>query len=532
LDLKRRKYIFLAAIAAVLFFSLLRDIRANDFFWHLKTGEWIWQHGALPSDDPFSFTTQGLDRIRDHFVLTSYWLSQVLYYLLYLTGGFPAIVLLRFLVMGFLVFFLLRRTPPIPPPGIHYGLTVLTTILLADLFATDRPQMFSFLFFAVLLVLLQKKIGTTSFFGTKKGSCPYFLLPLLMLVWSNMHAGFVVGIATIALYIICEGLKLLSPSLNPMPRADYRKFALICVIAIGVSLINPNTRHFLSGNIIFQHSYVTADSLDYQSAVRAFTASKAYSLLIYFFFLLMAVVGALGTLKKVNISELLLLLGTGFFSFISVRYVPFFMIAALPAVARYLSGLPKAKIVSVGIAVIALCSTAVVVWSEAGNVRNISKSASWVNDFKYPVAAAEFIDKAGLDGNMYNNFNWGGYLIWKLAPERKVFIDGRILDSNVYLDAMSINNASAAWKSLLNTYRINYVVIPIFTRDGGVQPLLNALLADNEWALIFYGFDSVIFIKDLPENYKITSRYYTQKESFAAELAAARNRPGPGGTGR
>ncbi len=508
-------FLFIAALAAVMFFSLLRDIRANDFFWHLKTGEWIWQHKSLPAGDPFSFTAHGADATREHFVLTSYWGSQILYYLLYCACGFPGIVLMRFVVMGLLIYFLLARFEKKTVTALC--LTLLAAIILADLFATDRPQLFSFLFFAMLMLLLQSLKKTSAV-------APYAALPLLMLVWANMHAGFAAGLATIAVYTAGEGIKFLRPSLDPMPKENYRKLVWAAAIALAVSLINPNTYHFLSGNIIFQPSDIIADSLDYQSPIRTFALSRACSLLIYWFFLFVVIAGAILKFRDTDLTELLLLLGIGFFSFTTVRYVPFFIIAGLPVVDRRLSELPNAKTVSIALAVIALSSAALFTVSEAGNLRNLSTGAL-VNSFKYPVDASEFIAGAGISGNMYNHFNWGGYLIWTLSPQRKVFIDGRILDDDSYREAMLINNAAAdgsgpapKWKRLLNKYEVNYVVIPIFTRTGDLQPLLYALLADSDWALVFYGFDSVIFMRDLPSNNQVLVKYAVQKSAFISEL--------------
>jgi hypothetical protein len=69
-------------IGTILFVNLSRPFSDTDFFWHLKTGEWIWQHQALPTADPFAYPTPATLDARQRFTLTSYWLSQIAYHLL------------------------------------------------------------------------------------------------------------------------------------------------------------------------------------------------------------------------------------------------------------------------------------------------------------------------------------------------------------------------------------------------------------------------------------------------------------------
>ena len=84
---KAAEIVLLLLILMTCFLYLLRPISDADFFWHLKTGEWIWSHRELPGDDPFSYTSAATENMRKHFILTSYWLSQLTYYLFYRIAG-------------------------------------------------------------------------------------------------------------------------------------------------------------------------------------------------------------------------------------------------------------------------------------------------------------------------------------------------------------------------------------------------------------------------------------------------------------
>ena len=109
---------------------------------------------------------------------------------------------------------------------------------------------------------------------------------------------------------------------------------------------------------------------------------------------------------------------------------------------------------------------------------------------------------------MYNDINWGGYLIWRLAPERKVFIDGRNLNENIHFKAIAVENAfEGIWASILESYNVNYIIAPFRRPDGSCPRVVNALLKDSNWTLIFFRSNSVIFIRNMPANEHIIKKY-------------------------
>ena len=96
---------------------------------------------------------------------------------------------------------------------------------------------------------------------------------------------------------------------------------------------------------------------------------------------------------------------------------------------------------------------------------------------------------------MYNHFDWGGYLIWRLSPERKVFADGRSLNDNIYWQSLAINMADAKedagiprWKALLEAYGIRYIITTPFWVSGHAIPLVNELMKDKRLDLGVFGF--------------------------------------------
>ncbi len=509
---------FGAIIIAVTTLFLLSVVEDPDFFWHLKTGEWIWQNKALPSHDPFAYTTPSLGSAREHAVLTSYWITQVIFHLMHSAAGISGIVFLRFLVFGALIYVMIKRRQG--DHTLYLGLLLIFVATFLQIYVMDRPQVFSFLFFGVLLLILDR-IGN----GAPTG---YYELPILMLLWANSHGGFILGQVIIALYMVMEGVKFLKPGmLRPMAPEAYKKLLLTGAFGIACSFVNPNTYH---GWAVFieMPSFMTSQIVEYWSTIEYFLRFGLYGILPYWLLLLLTAVGILVNIKKIDITEAALLAATGYFSFTQIRYIAFFLIAAVPAAGRLFSGnlvLPWARsfILFAAIFISLFFSK-----GELHNMKNIS-SGRWISDYQFPVQAAEFVSSHKLMGNMYNDFGWGGYLIWRLGPERKVFIDGRSLSETVHARSLRIDNMSNTqsfadqlfMKSVFAGYNIRYVIIPFYnTYSGDMLPLVRALLYNENWVPVFIEKNSTVFVKNIPEHRQVIAkaRRFVQKEYFGESM--------------
>jgi hypothetical protein len=439
--------------------------------------------------------------------MTQNWGSQVIFYLFYLAGGMPGIVFLRFILVGILIYVMVKRREG--DSILYGGLLLLFLSLVLKSYPIERPQVISFLFFAILLYFLDKLKEKPD----KSAKKIYFIIPLLMVLWANMHGGFILGNVTLILYIVLEGIKFVHPSLRPINKESYGKLLVIGLLGLAFSFISPNTYHFLSESILLQSDNLTSNNLEYQSTLRIFLMFNDYSVVVYWFILALTVSGLVINRKKIDITELALLAGIGFFSFTTLRYVAFFVIAALPVVARLFSESNLLKPFRILIFTGSLFIGIFFTWAHI-DLDNI-KTGGWISADKFPVTATEFIIENGLKGNMYNFYNWGGYLIWRLAPERKVFIDGRGLKLHRRLELSSlIYNASEEmfegmpqWKAVLQAYNIQYIVIPFTRQRGRISRLEDALLQDRDWIPVFQDYNAIIFVKASPLNYDVIRKY-------------------------
>jgi len=506
------------AMIVVTAFFLLRPLNDPDFFWHLKSGEWIWQHRELPAQDPFNYTSTATEPAKQRFVLTAYWLSQVSYHMIHGLLGFPGIVALKFCIAALLVLALLklRRGDPV----VHASLVLAVLPLLFGLYPFDRPQAFSFLFFAVLLVLLEKERTSAAI---RSGLWSLLPIPLLMLVWANSHGGHVAGQATLVLYIALEGVKFLHPALQPAGPRRYRRLLIAGSAGLAASLINPNSYHVFDIAQIPMPAGFT--NFEYLSTVQFFRDMQQPLIVLFWGALALAAVSCVSTIARPDITWIVLLAGTGYQGFRHVRYVPFFMICAVLATGVSLS----TERVRKWARFVAVAGSVVLVAYFCRNeipTRERVRAALRVNEALYPVRAADFVLANDLGGNLYNTYIWGGYLIWRLGPGRQVFVDGRGTNWQSIFQSSAINEAFAGpaapvpyWKNLLMRNGVGYLIIPRVTSRRGFSledtgRLTAALLKDPEWFPVFADDIALVFVLNTPEHRDVIARYAIPKERF------------------
>jgi len=474
--------VLLAAFAAVAVLYLLRPVMDPDFFWHLKTGEWIWEHRALPEKDPFNHTNEGIDTPSSRFTLTSYWVSQILMYLAHTRGGFTGIVLLRMLLFAALLVTMRLRSNG---EGVVNGaLLLLFAVLFLENYAMERPQVLSFICFAALLALLERTKGSS-------GGWASFLIPPLLLFWANAHGGAVLGQVTIVICLVTEGAKFLHRSLRPIPKEAYRRLLVAGGAGLAASLVNPNTLPLESIGSIFPgkpaigHGVVSIS--EYRSMAELFASNRDWTVIVIWTLMIVVAVAFAARPSQIDLTEAVLAAGSGYSAFRHIRYEAFFLIVALPVVARFLSHKDRNRAVRALASAGAVAVAVLLAADERPDIRRLQRG-EWVGD-AFPAAAAAFINSSGLRGNMYNFYDWGGYLIWRCAPARKVFIDGRNLNPSIHWESSVINigfegTGANNWRHLFDRHGVGYAVIPVMYQGQRLQ-LFDRLHRDRDWVSAF-----------------------------------------------
>lgn len=499
-------------LAAVAFTSWFTPLEDRDFFWHLKTGEWIWQNGTLPSADPFTYTTPADLTVMQRFTLTSYWVSQVTYHLVTQGLGLGGVLLLNLLVVGALLLAVYRGREG--DDLVFLGLMVLFLCLLR-LFPMERPQAFSFALFAALLAAVARLRGAPAgrrfLVWTAAVAC-------LMLLWANVHGAYLLGQAVLALHAAVDGFAFVRSRPGSPERERHRLLAVAAAIGLAASLLNPNGWNAVAYLRPLPAAVLSAN-IEYQSPLFLFRELHLESVAVYGLFLLLCIPGLVSRRRAADLPGTAIILLLGLYSIRQSRYLPFFCIAALPVIGRGLSGMRGIAWIRALVVAVACAAGLAVLWENRGNV-GTTRRAGWVNESLLPVRAADFVLASQPQGNLFNSYGWGGYLIWRLGPARKVFIDGRNLDDGVFRTYQTVEQAerdpstgAPRWKAVFNRYQVGVVVMPVFDSNGGVSPLTLDLLDDREWACVLADFTSVVFLRLLPENLPIIEARGMPRES-------------------
>ena len=463
----------------------------SDFWWHLNTGRWIWTHGGMPTGDPFLYSSVSPLDARASLILRGYPLSQLLFFGSYALAGAKALVMLKGLLMTLFYGLLwnhFRRG------GLHpiASLAIITPLpLLFFRFDELRPQVFSFIFTLLVLQL------TEDFLADERSGKPakryLFLLPAIMLLWANLHRGFIIGVGILFVFLFSEWIAR-NTGRNPLSDRAFKRFLILAVVSTGISFLNPV-------GITATWASFTEISGPFSQVIDEFLGTlKYFEFLgirhIGIFVVAAAVVPALALLYKwrdVSLAHWLLLaafLAAGIMSFrFSLLMVSVVLAIACIYYARDLNlWLERSR----GIPLILLwCVSAGFLASSA--LGRTSLSAPPLESGVIPSAAVDYLVRYKPAGNVYNYFEYGGYLGWRLYPQ-KIFIDQRNLSWNTY------EEYSQCWRGhyagVFGKYRIGVVLYPVRERPSGkLSRLVGGLLNDRQWGVGYYDGRDIVFIK-------------------------------------
>jgi len=529
------------------FILLSESVWDYDFWWHIATGRYIVENGHIPNVDPFSFTSllpenSNLYPDRERFILSQYWLAQIISYLLYNKFGATGIGVLRtILLLGSLyVMFRALRSRGVFPYINFLALFLASCNLLR--FFGDRPVLYTISLSVVCFVMVDDYI--------RKRSRGFYLLPVLLLVWANLHGGFIMGAAIILVFAVAEAIKMLFKQSGFSTREQVIFFSVI-LLSIGASGINPNG--FFGFQIAFSNEFAPFYSgiQEYESPFYAYKMQFSPPDYGYLTALFLFPVVLILRNRKFNRTHLILLVCLAAGSISAGRYTVYYGLIASLVLGNELSLwlkdhedriLIKKAYLNTVFSIVMLASSLFYLSAKANLDAFKMKESSWT----VPKVTADFIQKNHIKGNMFNDMASGGYLDWRLYPEVKTFIDTRALNYTVIKEytwimkvTESVRNASLAagktplWKRLLENYNINLIVFSPMDVYGNILPLIFKLLDDDDWVPVSAQVMAVVFVKNTPENSQIIEKFRMTRDQvynmmiLRTSLPAQRNRQNP-----
>jgi hypothetical protein len=467
----------LPLVVALLVFATLMLAKASvmpdgDPYWHVTTGRWIVQHGAVPVRDAYSHSAPNIAWSAHE------WLSEVIMYGTQHFGGWQAVQLLACaafaLTAGYMVRFTMQRMAVAP------ALT-LSIICLAvmSLHFMARPHVF-------VWPLTALWVGTLTAAGEERRAPPLWLLPL-MILWCNLHASFTLGLG----FAGALAMDAVWAARDSAERTTLiRKWALFLVLASLCVLVNPRGVHAITFAF---HVMRMKETLDIVGEWRSADFHQFQFLLLWLAYVLVIAFSGRLTLSPIRI---IFVCGLLYLALKHARYhalvglvSPFLLARPLGEGARPRTGsaqdaitpLPPAKPIGMLIGVLAAVGLAFGLYPRLQTAPGMLTTPE--------KALAAFL-ATGAQGRVFNTYGFGGYLIYKQVP---VYIDGR---GDMYGDAMmkemaQANDLSAphALEKLLAKYQIGWTLLQ--PRASSVE-LLDHL---PEWERIYGDSIAVVHVR-------------------------------------
>jgi Flp pilus assembly protein TadD len=511
----------IVASVAVIYALLagLHTLQDFDLGWQLATGRWVLQHHQIFSTDVFSYTAHGA-----HWIYPV--LSGIIFYLIFLAGGYALLSWLGVAACAGTVAVIVRRSN-----FCSLVLAIIAVPLIANR-TQPRAEMFTTVLFAAFLSLLWRHHFTGSPRTGQEQRSPLWLLPVLMVLWVNLHPGFAAGLTLCCLYIGLELLELPFPPTRPAALARLR-LAWPWLVLTGVAtLANPwGWKIYIALSRQARAQDVHTSWVVEWGNIRPSWTSLQQALdwrdpqSSFWWLLAIAAVCASIALWRKHWGVAVLLLGSAYLTLQHVRFQALFACivvvvggsilqkadspqrTSLTDSKRRGSKLREVEWASAGLLIVtaAVAGLAGVrSWDLITN-RYYLKSAqlslfgpglsSW-----FPERAVDFIQREKLSANIFNTYSLGGYLTWRL-PDYPDYIDSRAIPfgPQLFFRAYDLSVQppdSRLWQQEAEARGINTILFPLGRYEGiSSFPQLPAFCHSPAWRPVYFDEVSAIFVR-------------------------------------
>ena len=442
-----------------------------DIWWHLRAGDWMMQHHAIPRVDPFSTFGAGKPWV-------SYsWLYELIVVQLFTRLGMGGIVVYTssmVLAITIALHHLIKRQLA------DFNLAVLLTFvgsLSFERLYSPRPWHFTILFFVLVVDIVMH--------ARRSGRRRELLwLPVLFAIWANVHIQFIDGLLVLGL-VLAEAVAARWWA-AARTKLDAGWMAAAMLASLLATLINPYGWHL----------YKTAYELSSQPGVMDHIA-ELQSIPFRFLsdycvlFLALGAAAVLAWRREIKVFEAVFLIFAAYLSFRSRRDLWIVVTAAAAIVA---AGLDHSEPGEVNVrrdwftSPIAALATALIIGVGMLSMHVDNRSLGTKLEQDMPVRAVAFVKDQGYEGPIYNDYGWGGYLMWGLR--RPVSIDGRAgVQGTERIDRYGATwNAEPTWQEDPELKQAGVVIGPV------KAPLTQILRMDPRFRLAFEDKVAAVFV--------------------------------------
>ena len=473
-----RDVFFIACLGACLLLGTRMLNIDSDWGRHLALGEYMLNTGSIPTRDLLSHTLAGASRPAYE------WLSQVLFALAYRGAGLQGLILLVGLIISSAHTISYTQTLARSKLPLLSMLIAILAAAAASSHWLPRPHVLTFLCLVLWLHALEK---------VRRGAAvSLWRFILLMLLWVNLHGGFVFGFLAWFAYLagaILDQLPARKASYARPSRGDLGVYSKIGLVSLASSMITPSGWANWKAVLNNSSAYVLSRTAETMPVDPAHPWTWPFLLL-----LLLASGLVLLDQKDMPASHILLILGFGAAGLLMGRNVPLFVLAATPIIAERLGGrLERGQqwtrlengILALqrslqGILWPALVSAGVALAFGIGHYFGTGQLPPYPI-YAFPVRACDWLSEHPQSGEMYNDLNWGGYLLYRLWPSQRVFIDSQtdFYGEGLIREYEYILTAGQGWEATLEEYSVTWIIVPRTSQLGA------ALQFHPQWNIVY-----------------------------------------------
>ena len=469
-----------AALAGYIFFISLMPISPNDFWWHLKIGELIHLNGEIPTTNIFAWTLPA-----NHPYFYAAWLSEYLFYLLYLVGKIELVMFARNILV--LIVFLLWMVETYRQSR-SWRLTTLTVIIGGGMIFNNlsmRPQLWSVLAFILGATIINR------YRDGQLRSRWLVLYPLIILFWVNLHGAFMLGVVFVGIVCFGELMRTLFKQAGYLPRQKVGALMLTGLATILATLINPR------GANIWNYVLRMSSSIDIRELNSEWQppSPEGFAAILFFASILIFMIVLYYSNYRPTFTDLLLVLCFLWLAWTAGRHIIWYAIIVVPLLVRGIQQLPvklpqfSSQRNWLNLVVLLLLFVPAFLVQPWWIERFPLPDTYWKVIYKgeaigplvgkeNPIEAVEFLrDHPG--GNLFHDAHYGSFLIWAL-PDQGVFIDARVelYPRDLWDDYSNISDGIRS-EELLAKYRADRILL-----DIEEQPELLLVLENNSrWFL-------------------------------------------------
>lgn len=474
----RRTLLFTLPAALLVLAYYLHKVGIDDLWWHLRTGRWIWEHRAIPHEDPFSLVAGG-ERWIDF-----EWLYQVFVHALFGAGGLPLVTVVHGALAGLALLLVSRAEPAATPRAAALAASIAGAAQFV--YPWSRPHVFTQTGVALYLLLLRRDASLTVARMT--------LLLATQVLWVNLHGGYALGLFILFAFAVERTLDR---------RTVGRAWALFGAAA-AATLANPcGIRLIAHGIGELRSNYATSFIREWVSPL-ALQGNPATAVVLSIIALLI-VSSYFGNGPQRPLLWLVAI-GFGLLALRSVRFVSLFALVAVPFLAENFTAMaarwasPWRDRARRALPCVLLASAAFGIWMTwTGRLYAVTRSdlhpGFGIDADGVPRDACDFFLRHELEGPIFHIYDDGSYLIWRLHPRERVLIDPRSAlygDERLHAVRATLERPQAFYTL---DARLSFQAALIPHNAAPYRKIIAMLRADPHWRLVHGDARACLFIR-------------------------------------